>query len=72
MKGIFLLLLVLPFILWGEEYSFRGKHLIASYYECEENALLNLEELKKPYLMQQEHREQLFWITSTTILNQMV
>ncbi len=37
-------------MLIGEEYAFRGKHLLASYYECDFETLTNIENLQEEFL----------------------
>lgn len=47
MRVIFLTLLFFRGFLLAEEYSFKGKHFVASYLDCDIEALSNPEELIK-------------------------
>ncbi len=39
-----------PLILLAGEYAFQGKHLIVSYHGCDQEALTDIEKLKKEFI----------------------
>ena len=43
-------LFTIPLTLIAGEYAFQGKHLIASYHNCDEEALSDVEQLKKEFI----------------------
>ena len=48
--AVFVVLSSLQGFLFGEEYQFKGKHFIASYLDCDADALENVEKLKSEFV----------------------
>lgn len=47
MKSLFLWICLCTASIYGEEYAFEGRHFLASYCQCDPNALINISELEQ-------------------------